>query len=201
MQQESRRQSSRRRDPAHDGRRQQTRQPDSRKRPPKRPKKKGQFDRVLKGSRTMPGLFKKGNVYYLKQSEASQYRLPRNIIITVFLTIGCAIAIILTSAQITGIERQIASANTTQRALTYEGMTLNTQISGRYTNEEIEYIAFMRLGMSHPDPSQIIEINVPRANTIQLNDDEQFLPRQNYFWMDIRNFVNGILNRVFGGSQ
>jgi len=149
----------------------------------------------------MPGLFKKGNVYYLKQSEASQYRLPRNIIITVFLTIGCAIAIILTSAQITGIERQIASANTTQRALTYEGMTLNTQISGRYTNEEIEYIAFMRLGMSHPDPSQIIEINVPRANTIQLNDDEQFLPRQNYFWMDIRNFVNGILNRVFGGSQ
>jgi len=158
------------------------------------------YDRVLKGSKNMPSVFKRGNIYFLVESEASQYRIPRNIIITIAIVFFCALVSVLTHAQITAIDTQITQANRDIRALTNERRVHETRLIGRYSIEEIEFYAFMRLGMSHPDPSQIIEINVPAQDSVVLNREEALLPRQNYFWLDIRRFISGSFNRIFGGG-
>jgi len=163
-------------------------------------KKSKMYDRVLKGSKNMPSVFRRGNIYFLVESEASQYRIPRNIIITIAIIFICALASVLTHAQITGVNTQITQANRDIRALSNERLVHETRLMGRYSIEEIEFYAFMRLGMSHPDPSQIIEINVPAQDSVVLNREEALLPRQNYFWLDIRRFISGLFDRIFGGG-
>ncbi|MCL2286437.1 MAG: hypothetical protein FWC32_08755 [Firmicutes bacterium] len=158
------------------------------------------YDRVLKGSKNMPSIFRRGNIYFLVENEASQYRIPRTVIFTVALIFSCALIITLAQAQIMGMERQISQSEGRIRALSNENLDLSSRLTGRYTLEEIEYIATSRLGMIPPDPSQIIEIYVPPHSNVILNRAEHLLPRENYFWMDIRTFVSGLFNRFFGGS-
>jgi len=178
-----------------------TTHPRPRRKLSKKKKKPHMFERVLKGSKTMPSILKRGNIYFLVENEASQYRIPRGIITTVVIVFICAIFIVLTHAQITGMERQIAQSNSQIRYLSNRNMELKSQIGGRYNLEQIEYIATTRLGMIHPDPSQIIEIYVPHHDHVRLNRAEHLLPRENYFWQDIRAFLMGLLNRFFGGSS
>jgi len=167
---------------------------------PRKKKKAPKYDRVLKGSRNMPSIFRRGNIYFLVENEASQYRIPRAVIITVIVIFICAMFIVLTHAQITSIERQIAQYTHELRELSGENLRLDSQLGGRYSLEQIEYIATTRLGMIHPDPSQIIEIYVPPHSNITLNRAEHLLPRENYFWADIRTFASGLMNRIFGGN-
>jgi cell division protein FtsL len=170
------------------------------KRSSQRKKKKDpKYDRVFKGSRNMPSIFRRGHIYFLVENEATQYRIPRAIVITVIIVFICAMASVLTHAQITGIERQISRATVTLRDLRYHNIALDSQAGTRYTLEQIEYLASTRLGMIHPDPSQIIEIYVPPQNHVRLNRAEHLLPRENYFWLDIRAFANGLFSRIFGG--
>ena len=158
------------------------------------------YERVMKGSRNMPSILKRGHIYFLVENEASQYRMPRAVIATVLIVFVCAIVITLTHAQITGVERQITQYNQELQNLQDTNMSRTSQLSNRYSLEQIEYIATTRLGMIHPDPSQIIEIYVPPHSLVRLNRAEYLLPRENYFWQDIRTFANGLLNRVFGGN-
>jgi len=167
---------------------------------PHKKKKAPRYDRVLKGSKNMPSIFRRGNIYFLVENEASQYRIPRAVIITVIVIFICAMFIVLTHAQITSVERQIAQYTHELRELSGENLRLDSQLGGRYSLEQIEYIATTRLGMIHPDPSQIIEIYVPPHSGVTLNRAEHLLPRENYFWLDIRTFVSGLLNRIFGGN-
>jgi len=176
-------------------------QKNKKKRPMQRKKKKApMYERVMKGSRNMPSILKRGHIYFLVENEASQYRMPKTVITTVIIVFICAMAIILTHAQITGVERQILQYNRELRELEDENMSRTFQLSNRYSLEQIEYIAITKLGMIHPDPSQIIEIYVPPHNNVRLNRAEHLLPSENYFWRDIRTFMNGLLNRIFGGN-
>lgn len=163
-------------------------------------KKTNPYDRVLKGSKAMPSIFRRGNIYFLVENEASQYRIPKTLIITVALVFTCALVITLAQAQLVGMERQIARSNSAITTLTNSNTVLASQLTGRYTLEEIEEIATTQLGMIHPDSSQIIEIYVPPQCNVVLNRVEHLLPRENYFWTDIRTFVSGLFNRFFGGS-
>ena len=173
-------------------------------RPPQKPgtrKKHPTYSRVTKNSKAMPQILKRGNIFFIVENEQGQYRMPRNLIISLFVIFACALAIVLTHAQITGMERQIAQERIRLHLLDEYNRNLESQIGGNYTLEEIEYIAIMRLGMTPPDPSQIIEINVPRQSHVEFNRSEHTLSgRENYFWLDIRNFISGALDRIFGGN-
>ena len=177
-------------------------------RPPPKPvsrrrskkKKKPMYDQVIKGSKNMPSIMRRGNIYFLVENEASQYRMPKAIIATVALIFVCAMTIVLAHAQITGMERQVAQLERDRRAVGEHQLSLDSMLIAQYSLEQIEYLATTRLGMIHPDPSQIIEIYVPPQNRVQLNRSDEFIPQENYFWNDIRTFASGLLNRVFGGN-
>ena len=49
--------------------------------------------------------------------------------------------------------------------------SLRTEITQRYSLDEIAKIASGRLGMNKPDASQIVYINVPKQSHVMLNDD------------------------------
>lgn len=164
----------------------------------RQPKKHPTYNRVMKGSKSMPSIFRRGNIFFIVENERSHYRFPRNLLISVAVVVICSIGIVLTHAQIAGIERQITISRNRLNAIIEQNRTAELDIGGHHTLEEIEYIAIMHLGMAPPDASQIIEINVPAQSHVEFNRNIDVLPRENYFWTDMRNFINGILDRVFG---
>jgi len=97
------------------------------------------------------------------------------------------------------IQTEINRASNELRTIHAENFAAESQLSERYTFFEIERIASERLGMSVPEPSQIITISVPRVGGVTLNTDDHVLPQHNYFWDDVKNFVSGIFNQIFGG--
>lgn len=151
-------------------------------------------------SKSVPGVYRRGNVFYLVENEASQYKLPRAIVITMLVVVACALVIVLTNSQITSVERQISAHTVELRALQDQRMAEEARMMARYTLEEIEYIAFVHLGLIYPDPSQIIEIFVQPENVISMNRHQELIPVENFFWADIRSFISGLFNQVFGGS-
>jgi cell division protein FtsL len=158
------------------------------------------YNQATQGSKNMPSILKRGHIYFLVENEASQYRIPKGIIVSVVLIFACAMCIVLTHAQITSMERQISRYERELQVVTDHRSTLEAQLMNRFSLERIEYLATTRLGMIHPDPSQIIEIYVPRQNVVRLNRSDELLPRENYFWNDIRTFAGGIVDRIFGRS-
>jgi len=166
---------------------------------PKRRKKHATYTRIQKGSKSMPSIFRRGHIYFIVENERSHYRFPRNMLITVAIVVVCAIGVILTNAQIAGVERQLVQSRNRHNSILEQNRNIETQIGHHFTLEEIEYIAIMHLGMAPPDASQIIEINVPAESHVEFNRNIDILPRENYFWLDIRNFASGIMDRVFGG--
>jgi len=166
----------------------------------KQTKKNEVYAQIANRASNMPEITKEGNNYYIYENEKSRYRIPLGLIISVVIVFACALAIALTHAQITNVERQITQTNRDLVRQREQNDALRTQIGGRYTIDEVEYIALMHLGMSYPDPSQIIEINVPPRSHVRLNTVENILPQENYFWLDLRNFVTGLLNRAIGGQ-
>jgi len=166
----------------------------------RREEKKLDWEEVIRDNKHTPSVYRRGRIYFLILNARGQYHIPKRLIVTVLIVFICAMMVVLTHAQITGIERQLAQHNRDYRALNAEHRILESSMAGRYTVEEIEYYAFTRLGMTHPDPSQIIEINVPRQTDVRMNREETLLPSENYFWLDIRNFASGLINRVFGSS-
>ena len=147
----------------------------------------------------MPRVTKKGNVFYVLDSTRGQYKIPRTLIVSIAVIFICAIVTVATQVYLSSIERQIASANTRLARIEASNDALLSQIGVHYTDERIEEIAITRLGMIFPDQSQIIEIYVPRVSHVEFNTEQHFLPRENYFWRDIRTFLNGMFDRVFGG--
>ena len=166
---------------------------------PRKRKRHQMYSRILKGSRSMPSIFKRGNIFFVVENERGQYRLPRNLILSMVVVFICALSIVITHAQVNGVAQQVAGSNRQLINLQYENLALGTQIGVHYTSDQIQYIAFTQLGMNFPDASQIIEINVPRRSHVILNTSEDVLPRENYFWLDLRNFAASIFDRVFGG--
>jgi len=162
----------------------------------KRAKTPDEFTRL---KNTMPRVTKKGNIFYVLDSTRGQYRIPRTLIISIVVVFICAIVTVATQVYISSLERQIANANTRLARIESSNSALLSQIGVHYTDERIEEIAITRLGMIFPDQSQIIEIYVPHISHVEFNTAQHFLPRENYFWRDIRTFVSGMFDRVFGG--
>lgn len=96
------------------------------------------------------------------------------------------------------IQNDIARAERTLREYQNANFEMTSRLQERYTFYEIERLAAERLGMAFPDPSQIVNIEVPRVGGVTLNTVDYALPQQNYFWRDIRSFFSGIINSIFG---
>ena len=155
--------------------------------------------RTLNSSKTMPSVVRRGNIVFVMENKSAQYRLPRALIISTLLVFVCAMIIVLTHAQLTNVERQIAI--TRQQILEVQESTtaLSTQIGVRYSLDEIAFIAFTELGMTPPDSSQIVDINVPPLSHVVLGTSDNLLASDSHFWSDMRIFIGGILDRIFGG--
>jgi len=147
----------------------------------------------------IPRVTKKGNIFYVLDDSRGQYKIPRPLIISIVVIFVCAIVTVATQVYISSLERQIASANAHLTRIEASNEALLSQIGVHYTDNRIEEIAITRLGMIFPDQSQIIEIYVPRISHVEFNTAQHFLPSENYFWRDIRTFLSGMLDRIFGG--
>ena len=136
---------------------------------------------------------KRGNVYYMFHK--SRRRIPWRLVIMLLLVFVGAIGSAFSYAQMHGVQRQIAQSrrelNEQQVAIT----TLNAQVTERYTREEIERLAYERLGMSEPDPSQIIYFHVPHHSHVTMHTSPQPPSAENYFWQSIVAFFNNIFDR------
>ena len=104
-------------------------------------------------------------------------------------------------AHVTSLESQINIARNALQQAQVDVFTLEFQLDERYSDTEILWIATDRLGMTFPDPSQIIEINVPRQGGATLNTIMREEPVENYLWYDITSFFRGIIDTVFGGAR
>ena len=104
-------------------------------------------------------------------------------------------------AHVTSLESQINIARNDLQQAQVDVFTLEFQLDERYSDTEILWVATDRLGMTFPDPSQIIEINVPRQGGATLNTIMREEPVENYLWNDITYFFRGIIDTVFGGAR
>ena len=172
--------------------RQLAEEPRKRRKPRVRPRKPAQ-------KKAKQSYIKANNAQYIYESRQYWQRIPKYIISTSLAVFVCAMAIVLFNGQITGADREVGRATSQLHTLQEANRALEAQIGGTYTLEEIEFIAFWQLGMTLPDPAQVIEINVPRRSHAVLNTQEAFLPQENFLWQDVRLFVSGLFNRLFGG--
>ena len=168
------------------------RKPERRTSPPRRPRPKTGTARPGTHNHSV-----KGNIVYIHQTNSKGYRISLRMIFSVLLVLVAAIGVVLSSAQTSNTRAQIAAARRELAEKQYEIITLRAQLEDRYTLLEIEQIASARLGMTQPDPSQIINIYVPRQSYVVLNTDEHLIPVQNYFWQEITSFVTGLVNHIF----
>jgi len=170
--------------------------------PPKRKVKKKKpslRSRTLNSSKTMPSVVRRGNIVFVMENKSAQYRLPGALIVSTLLVFICAMVIVLTHAQLTNVDRQIASARRDIQEVRDSSTAISTQIGVRYSLDEIAYIAFTEFNMTPPDPAQIIDIDVPRLSHVVLSTSDNLLSHDSYFWSDMRIFIAGILDRIFGG--
>ena len=153
------------------------------------------YRKIRNKSKHMPEVKQQGNTIYVYSNKRSYTRLPLGIVISLVIVFAYAMFSVLTQAQITSLEREIAQGNSQTLAYQENSAVIRSQLTDRYTLSEVEYIAMMYLGMAHPDPSQIIEISVPRQSHVVLNPDSNTTqPTENYFWQNIRRFVSGLFN-------
>lgn len=147
----------------------------------------------------LPQVLVRGNVIFILRNDIRKWLIPWRMVISILFIFAGAMGTAITAAHIANTEVQINRARAERTRYQYLNATLADQVNERYTREEVERIASERLGMFRPDPSQIIEINVPLQSYVHLNTAAHVLPGQNYFWQEIVNFVNGIVDRIFGG--
>jgi cell division protein FtsL len=103
------------------------------------------------------------------------------------------------AAYMTDMQREVFTKRQQLEAQLDQNRILAGQIPQSYTLEEIERIAGERLGMAKPDPSQIIYINVPPVSHVFFNPEADVLPPSTSFWEEMGIFLQGLINRVFGG--
>ena len=122
------------------------------------------------------------------------------LIVSLFLVLIGGLGTLAIHVQVAGVENEIFQARSSLQQAQIDIFTLESLLDERYTDFEIEWIAIERLGMNFPDPSQIIEIEVPRQGGITLNTIMHEPPPENYLAVELRHFLAGILNRIFGGG-
>jgi len=137
---------------------------------------------------------KRGNVYYLfhKEHRRISWRLVVALLFVFLGGVGSAVSY----AQIFSLQRQIRISSNELTAQQETNRSLDADVAGRYTRDEIERRA-RELGLSEPDPSQIIYFYAPQQSHVTITYNAH-LPQENYFWQGIVAFVNGVIERIFG---
>lgn len=147
----------------------------------------------------MPTVRVQGNVMYIMGADNRKFSVPWRMVFTIVLIFIVALGSALTYAHIQTTRGQIIRERNALIAARDANASLRAQVTERFTNEEIERIATGRLGMARPEPAQIFYIHVPLRDTVLLNIDENMFEEHNFFLQDIRDFMTGLINRIFGG--
>jgi len=148
----------------------------------------------------MPAIRERANVRFIFMRDKLRFLIPwRRLIVTFLLIFLGGMGSVLTQAQVAVLQNDIDYYERQLQGYLQENFVLDENLRDRYRVYEIERIAIERLGMAHPDPSQIIMINVPRQGTVELNTAEHVLPRENYFRQDLTTFLRGLVDRIFRG--
>ncbi|MCL2602887.1 MAG: cell division protein FtsL [Defluviitaleaceae bacterium] len=150
---------------------------------------------------------KKNNIIYLKKGDQVHKVDARKPRFSVSPVLVFTVIVIFVGAL--GSAAAAAHMANTRQELAFERQRLNAQLDANrilagqiihpFSLEEIERIAYERLGMARPDPSQIIYINVPPVSHVTFNPEADILPRGTTFWEEMGAFFQGVFNRVFGG--
>ena len=116
-----------------------------------------------------------------------------------FIVFLGAIGSAFSYAQIHSLQREIQQTRVAINTQLMVNNELESQLSiaERYTREDIERLASERLGMSEPDPSQIIYFIVPPVSSVSMNTYIPQPPSANYFWQEVVAFFNAARERLF----
>ncbi|MCL2197902.1 MAG: hypothetical protein FWB80_03160 [Defluviitaleaceae bacterium] len=136
---------------------------------------------------------------YIVSREALQSFPWKKLAFTFFVILICGVGSAAFQARNTNIQTEINRLDRELRTINADNFALESRLQDRSTFAEIERIATERLGMSFPDASQVRNIYVPRVGGVTLNTADYALPQHNYFWNDVREFLTGFFNQLFGG--
>ncbi|MCL2499659.1 MAG: cell division protein FtsL [Defluviitaleaceae bacterium] len=149
----------------------------------------------------------KDNIVYLKKGDQvhkvdarkPRFHLSPVLVFTVIIMFVGALGSAAAAALMANTRQELAFERQRLNAQLDANRILAGQIIHPFTLEEIEREAQERLGMARPDPSQIIYINVPPVSHVVFNPEADILPRDSTFWEEMRAFLQGLINRIFGG--
>ena len=141
-----------------------------------------------------PKLTRWGTTVYANHKVDKKYRVPRGIIAVVVVFFLGALASAVPFSRITVVNRQIATAQRDINIMRANNRTMRAQIAERFSLDEIERIATTRLGMTRPDPAQVLYIYVPPQSHVMLNMNEPIV-QENYFWQEILGFFQRLIRR------
>jgi cell division protein FtsL len=109
--------------------------------------------------------------------------------VTIFLIFSGCLGMALSFARITDTRHQINLVRREIQEQKESNTSLRTEITQRYTLDEVAREAAERMGMNTPDPSQIVHINVPKVSHVVLNQSTgEHHDDINYFWQGIVDF-------------
>ena len=172
---------------------------------------KGRTKSVDRGTRDLLRFFKnRANMPTIRIRDDARFIIYMNqfkdffswqMVVSLIIILMGGIGSLTIHAHVTSLESQINIARNDLSHAQQDVFSLEFQLDERYSDAEIQWIAIERLGMTFPDPSQVIEINVPRQGGATLNIVMREEPIENYLWMDITSFFRGIIDTVFGGAQ
>ena len=172
---------------------------------------KGRSKSLDKGTRDLLRFFKnRANMPTIRIRDDARFIIYMNqfkdffswqMIVSLIIILMGGIGSLTIHAHVTSLESQINIARSNLTQAQVDVFTLESRLDQRYSDTEIQWIAIERLGMSFPDPTQIIEINVPRQGGATLNTIMREEPVENYLWNDITAFFRGIIETVFGGAR
>ena len=169
------------------------------RRPDEGPRVKLISEEILMRGGDMPAIReRRGTRFIIYGKQLAQF-ISWQLIATLFLILMGAIGSLAIHAHVTNTALSIDQARIELVRLQGETFTYRSLLRDQYTIDQIERIAIERLGMAHPDPAQIIDIYVPLQRTIRLNMDDGALPAENFLWEEIRSFLTGVIDRIFGG--
>jgi cell division protein FtsL len=124
----------------------------------------------------------------IKKSD-KQYRIPTTTLVTIVIIFLGTLGIAFTYAETYTTRRQIVAVRREIQEQKEANISLRTEITQRYTLDEVARQALGRLNMNEPDPSQIYYIEVPKQSYVVLNPDiQEETDDTNYFWQGIVRF-------------
>jgi len=119
------------------------------------------------------------------------------IIALIIVFIG-AIGSAYSYAQIYSVQQEINESRNDLNNQRVTNRNLESHVTRNYSREEIERLAWERLDMRPPDPSQIIYFHLPNQSGVMMSTYIPQTPTQeNYFWQGIVAFFSGIRERIF----